>query len=114
MYLYQYLYKIWILDINLLNQTHAWFLETVFVQKVGMRLFVCVCACMSAPQVIKNHSCDIKPEITNQTSPTAFQFLYIKLAIDITDGCGFSNKGHRELLPKRSKVMLLQCLLFIS
>ena len=29
------------------------------------------------------------------------------LSIDITDGRGLSNEGHRELLPKKSKVMLL-------
>ena len=104
------LYNTWILDINLLNQAHAWFLETVFVQKVSMRGWVCVCVCVCVrarmyvrPQAIKNHSHDIKPEITNQTSPTAFQFLHIKLAINITDGHGLSNKAHRELLSKKSK-----------
>ena len=29
----------------------------------------------------------------NQTSPTAFQFLYMTLAIDIIDGHGLSNKA---------------------
>ena len=29
----------------------------------------------------------------NQISPTAFQFLYMTLAINIIDGCGFSNKA---------------------
>ena len=28
------------------------------------------------------------------------------LAVDIIDGWGFSNEVHRELLPKKSKVML--------
>ena len=44
--------------------------------------------------------------IANQTSPTAFQFLCMALAIDTIDGQGLSNAVHRELLPKKSKVML--------
>ena len=34
------------------------------------------------------------------------------LAVDITDGCGFSNEECHEFLPKKSKVMLY--LLFIK
>ena len=47
-------------------------MEIAFVQEVGM------------------HVCEMKPEfiITNQTSSTAFQFLYMTLDIDITDGRG--------------------------
>ena len=57
------------------------------------------------PQAIKNCSC-------NQTSPTDFKILYMTLAIDITDGCNFSNKTLIKcvisyLLPRKSKVMLL-------
>ena len=48
--------------------------------------------------------------MTNQTNPNTFQFLYMILAIDITDGHGLRN-GY-ELLPKKSKVMLY--LLFIT
>ena len=68
-----------------------------------------MCACMFVcvhRQAIKNHSREMKL-ITNQTSPTAFYFLYMTLAIDITDGRGLSNKVHRKLLLKKSKVM--QC-----
>ena len=54
-----------------------------------------MCICVH-PQAIKNHY---------QTSPTAFQFLYMTLADDITDGCGLSNEARCELLPKKSKVM---------
>ena len=35
----------------------AWFLEIVFV-----KMSVCVGVCVSAPQAIKNHSCELKPE----------------------------------------------------
>ena len=52
------------------------------------------------------------PCVIGQTSPTAYQFLYMTLAVDITDGHGLSNEAHHELLPKKSKVMLH--LLFIS
>ena len=44
-----------------------------------------------------------------------FQFVYIRLAIDITvltDGCGLSNEARHELLSKKSKVILY--LLFVS
>ena len=44
--------------------------------------------------------------MTNQTSPAAFQFLYMALAIDIADGRGLSNETRRELVSKTSKVML--------
>ena len=35
---------------------------------------------------------------------TAFQSLYMALAINITDGCALSNEVCRELLLKKSKV----------
>ena len=38
---------------------------------------------------------------TIQASPTAFQFVYVALAIDVTDGCDLSNKVHHELLMKK-------------
>ena len=38
--------------------------------------------------------------------------IYIKLAVDITGGCGLHNEGYREFLSKKSKVMVY--LLFIK
>ena len=48
----------------------------------------------------------MKPELTYvyETSPTAFQFLYMTLAMDIIDGCGLSNEVCHVLLPKKCKV----------
>ena len=65
-------------------------------------MYVCV-----RPQAIKNHSRENEALLTNQTSPTTFQFLYMTIAIDIIDGRGLSNEACRELLLKKSKVM--QC-----
>ena len=69
---------------------------------VCVRVCVCVCVCVfvsvsvSTPQAMKNHSHEMKPEyVTNETSPTAFQFLYTSLAIDIVDERGLSNKACR-------------------
>ena len=64
-----------------------------------------MCVYVSTPWAIKNHSRD-------QTSPTAFQFLCMALAIDTIDGRGLSNEARCELLPKKSKVTLY--LLFIT
>ena len=65
-------------------------------------MHVCVC-----PQAIKTiHVIYSLTNHCNQTNPTTFQFLYMTLAIDITNGCGFSNKVCRELLLKNSRVML--------
>ena len=76
---------------------------------VSVCVRVCVCVC---PRAIKNYSHEMKPEyIANQTSPTAFQFLCMALAIDAIDGWGLSNEVRRELLPKKSKITLY--LLFI-
>ena len=47
---------------------------------------------MSVPQPIKNHSRKNEAKITNQTSPIAFQFLYMILAIDIIDGWALVTK----------------------
>ena len=67
-----------------------------------MCVCVCVCVCVSVPRLcIKNHLREMKPE----TSPAAFQFLYMTLAIDTGDGHGLSNEAHCELLPKKSKVI---------
>ena len=38
--------------------------------------------------------------------PTAYQSLYMTLAVNITDGRGLIDKVHCWLLPKKSKVML--------
>ena len=46
-----------------------------------------------------------KALIANQTSPTAFQFLCMALAINTVDGGGLSNEVRRELQPKKSKVI---------
>ena len=48
--------------------------------------------CMSILQAIKNHSRKNEVEITNKTSPIAFQFLYMILAIDIIDGWALVTK----------------------
>ena len=49
----------------------------------------------------------MKHQITNQTSPTAFQFLYMStIAINIGDGQGLSNKVHHELLLKKSMLFI--------
>ena len=50
-----------------------------------------MCVCVSAPQAMKNCSREMKPELP---SPTAFQSLYMALAIDITDERGLSNEAH--------------------
>ena len=56
---------------------------------------VCVRICVH-PQAIINHSHKMKT--ANQTNPIAFQFLYMTLVIDITDGRGLSNGMHDVLL----------------
>ena len=48
---------------------HTWFLEMTLV-----RTSVCVFACVSAPRLWKNHSHEMEAWITNEISPTAFQF----------------------------------------
>ena len=67
-----------------------------------------MCLRVSAPQAIKTNLCEMKSEycVANQRSPTFIQFLRMALAIDTVDGRGLSNKVHRVLLPKKSKVML--------
>ena len=71
-------------------------------------VYVCVFVCVPTPEAIKNYSREIKPEqlITNQTSPTALQFAYMALSIDLTDGCGLNNEVHHYLMLKKSYVML--------
>ena len=38
---------------------------------------------------------------------TAFQFLYMMLAIDNIDGHGFRNEVHPELLSKKTKLIVI-------
>ena len=57
----------------------------------------CVCVCVSAPEAKSNSSLSLS---------LTFQSLYMALAIDITDGRCLSNEARRELLLKKSKVML--------
>ena len=47
-------------------------------------------------------------------SPAGFQYLYMALAIDITDGLGLTNEGHRELLSKKRKLNLFVLLRMCS
>ena len=75
----------------------------------GKLLCVCVYVYVRPPGY--NHSCENEAYISNQTSSTAFLFLCMALAINTSDGRGFSNEAHHELLPKKNKVMLY--LLFI-
>ena len=79
-----------------------------------MRVCVCMCVCVfvPTPEAIKDYSHEIKPEqpITNQTSPTALQFAYMALAIDITDGHGLNNEAHHYLMLKKSCI----CRSFLS
>ena len=37
------------------------------------------------------------------TSPTAYQLLYMTLAVDITDGCRLSNEAHHWLLTAKEE-----------
>ena len=77
-----------------------WFLEIAFVQEICMhvcvcarvRVCVCMCVCVCPPWAMETYSHEMKPEITNQTIPTAFQFAYMALAVNITNGRGLSNE----------------------
>ena len=71
-----------------------------------MRVCVCLSVCPPAGLLKIIHIKFKEVKITNQTSPTAFQFLCMALAIDIVDGWGLSNVARRVLLQKKSKVML--------
>ena len=62
----------------------AWFFEIVFLSGKSACMRVCMCVFVLAPQAIKNHSCEMKPEI----SSTSFQFLCMALTIDPIDGWG--------------------------
>ena len=59
---------------------------------------ICVRVC-PPPWLLRNHSRD-----NDKSYYTAFQFLYMTLAINIVDGRRLSNKEHRELLPKKNKL----------
>ena len=80
----------------LVHKAHTWLLEITFVQECAR---VCVCVCV---QATKNHSREISQN-SYSISPTAFQFLYITLAINITDGRCLSDEVRRQFLPKNSK-----------
>ena len=65
-----------------------------------------VYVCVSAPRVL----------ITSHVKGTrnnwiwqfyGFLFLYMTLAVDKLNGCGFSNTACRECLPKKTKVMYI-------
>ena len=66
--------------------------------------------CFVLPQAMNT----IHMKWRHQTSSNAFQFVYMALAIDITDGCDLSNEVHRELLLKKSKVMLYRPFILIK
>ncbi len=54
---------------------------------------------VSRPQAIKT----IQTRITDQTVTSLLLFsFFMTLAINITDGCGLSNKACHELMPKKS------------
>ena len=64
----------------------------------------CVCVCPWPP-----------PNLANQTSHSANQFLYMTLAaIDKTDGCDLSNEARYKLWLKKSNVVLYTYLPFIT
>ena len=65
---------------------------------VDVSMHVCVCL---LPGYKKPFTWN-KAWIANQTSPTAFQFTCMALAIDITDEHGLSNKTHHWLLSKKN------------
>ena len=56
----------------------TWFLEVAFVWEVGMCVCLCGCVCVD-PQAIR--SIHVNVIVINQTSSTAFQFLYMILAV---------------------------------
>ena len=58
-----------------------------------VQMSVCMCMCVHPThQAIKNHSRS-EAQIIKQTNPNAFQFACMALVIDITHGCGLSNKA---------------------
>ena len=79
-----------------MRPARAWFLEIVFV-RTSVCMCACLCACVRVCVRPPGYSREMN-RITNQRSLTAFQFLYMTLAIDITDGRGLSNEVRRELL----------------
>ena len=96
------------LEQTFLNQVHAKagtpgsLIEIAFICKV------CVCLCMCVCPLPRLHiTIHVKRSPNNQSNKSyTFQFLIMTLAVDITDGCGLSNKVCCESLPKKSKVML--------
>ena len=67
-----------------------------------LKLFSCGhrYVCVSAPQAIKNCSCEMKA--VNKFY--CFQFLNMALGIDTINGHGLSNKAHHKLIPKKAKI----------
>ena len=70
--------------------------------EVSVSLCVCVCLCVCPPQAIKNHSHEMK-SITKQTSPTAFRFLYMTLAINNIKGVTLAIKCITSYYQRRTK-----------
>ena len=64
----------------------TWLLDIAFVWEVS----VCVCPPPGYEKLFMGN----EARITNLTRPNAFQFAYMALAIDKTDGCGLSNEVH--------------------
>ena len=62
---------------------------------------MCVRVCVSAPQTIKSHSHEMKPEKPIKQVPLLFSFF----VIDTIDRWALSNEACCELLPKKSKVI---------
>ena len=63
----------------------------LFIREVDMCACVCVCLYVSVPQAIMSHLHEIKSY--------CFQFLYVTLAVDISDGRDLINEERREFLP---------------
>ena len=76
-----------------LNQVHAWFLEITFSAQCAS-----VCMCVYAAQFWLY--------MIGGIIAAAFQFRFMTLAVDVTDRRGPSNKMHRQLKPKKTKVRL--------
>ena len=62
---------------------------------------VCVRVCMHTGGWMRACVRGVHPQAT-----AAFQFLYMTVAMDITDGFGLSNEACHESLSKNSNVML--------
>ena len=65
-----------------------------------MCMSVCACVRVSVPKAMNNYSHELK--FNNWLN----KFYCFSVSLYDTCHCGLSNKAHRELLPKKSKVML--------